>query len=1439
MTGKTSNYKLGIDIGSTTAKAVIFGKNDTLLYSDYRRHHAEINDTMLSISKKAFQKLGQIPLSVVITGSAGMGLAERFEIPFVQEVIASAEAAQVYYSNVRTLIDIGGEDSKIIFFDKNLRPDIRMNGSCAGGTGAFIDQMAALINVPVVELNHLAEKSTNIYPIASRCGVFAKTDVQSLLSRDIPKTDIAASIYHAVAIQILNTLSRGFDVVPQVIFSGGPFAFMPMLRAAFRKAMGLTERDTILPERPELLPAIGAALSPVENILMTQLDHFIDMLKTDQGATLVSKERTHPLFADDAEFKQWEKGRFTTVEKADPAGLDQKDVFIGIDSGSTTSKLVMIDAEGKIVLDYYRVNNGNHMESVGKGLAFFRSELEKRNIRPNIRYTVATGYGEDLIKAAFNIDKGVVETIAHYTAAGHFNKDVSFILDIGGQDMKAMFIDNGMIGNIEINEACSSGCGSFIQTFAQTLKYSVQDFAASACEAKAPCDLGSRCTVFMNSKVKQFLREGAPISDISAGLAFSVIKNSLNKVLKITDMSVLGDHIMVQGGTFENPAIHRAFEILIGKKITCPNIMKLMGAYGAALIALATYKKERDVESRFVGLENIERVKNHQKKTLFCSGCENNCTITKIIFENKKVFYTGNKCEKIFTNRGDRFEKGFNFTEFKLKSIFDRETVPDKKPLLTVGIPRVLNMFENFPFWNTLFVESGIQVQLSDPSTVKVYEMGMGTVMSDNICFPAKLVHGHVINLVHKDVDRLFYPLVVFEQEEKSSKNNFNCPIVTGYPDVIRSAVNPEEKYDIPFDTPVISFSDEKLLKRNCRKYFKTLGIKKRVFEKSFQKALAAQTEFKEKLSQKTSELISKAAAENRNIINMVGRPYHCDSLINHKIPDIISNLGLDHVTGDLITEMDFNDNVHVLTQWTYSNRLYRAAKDCNNQSNVELVELNSFGCGPDTIAADEVKAILQTGGKHLTLLRIDEVSSPGSIRLRLRTLVESMKIRDQLKEFSGIRRKNLPVYSEKDVSRTTLVPYFADIYSGFITTAFQSLGINIELLPPSDRESMRMGLLYTNNEVCYPGILVVGDIIKALKSGRYDREQISIGITQTGGQCRASNYLSLIKKGMIAAGYEDIPILSISTSGQELNYQPGFTVDRKALIKTGLLAILYGDALSMMHQTTVVREKNPGESQALIDKYMERVQEGLLDDNIDFIMDLLGQAVKEFNGIDVNPGVYPRIGIVGEIFVKYCRYANHNVVDWLTENGIEVLVPPLSDFFIQELVNARINRASGIIRTDVFWLFSFILEGRLNKVLKRMTSVLKEYRYYRHFHSINEIADKARKTINLVNQYGEGWLITGEMMMFAEEKVENILCLQPFGCISNQVIAKGIEKRLKDLYPKLSILFFDLDPDTSEANFINRLHFLVRSAKETAWMNARSENIEGSSDAVSADCPN
>mgnify|MGYP000669291869 CR=1 FL=1 len=1432
------NYYLGIDIGSTTAKVILTTEEGKILMSDYQRHNAEVFTILL----KMLDKIKEIidlddTISVLFTGTAGMGVAEKAELPFVQEVVASGEVVKQYLPEVRTFVDLGGEDAKIIFFDDNLKPDIRMNGNCAGGTGAFIDQMAELLNVPVSKLSDVAREHKTCHPIASRCGVFAKTDIQNLISRDVPPSDISASIYRSVSFQIISALARGMDITPKLLFAGGPFTFQPMLKETFLEVLGLTEDDVVDPQKidvkltTEFIPAAGAALRAKTRGVPFSIGDLIKKISASQNIKLAAAATLPRLFANADEFHAWEK-RFDRykIKQVELKDLDGKDVILGIDSGSTTTKIVLIDEDGRLAFTYYSSNKGNPVDTVLGGLQELAQKIKESGSSVNLVRTASTGYGEDLIKFAFDLDDSYVETIAHYRGARFFEPDVSFIMDIGGQDMKAITVKDRIIQNIELNESCSSGSGSFIETFAKSMSTTVQDFAAAACLADNPYDLGTRCTVFMNSKVKQVLREGGALGDISAGLAYSVIKNCLNKVLKISDPKSLGEHIVVQGGTFRNPAVLRAMELVAGRSVIRPDRSELMGAWGAALLSRDLYQKqEKSVESSFIGWENLGLAAAYEKKNLTCRGCENLCAVVRLSYPERKKedgtkaqFYTGNKCEKIFSNQARGSRTGVNLPEIKRELLFSRSGSPvTTSSRGRIGIPRVLNIWDDFPFWNTLFTSCGFEVVLSDPSTQDLVTKGYSSVMSENICFPAKITNGHILNLVEKGVDRIFYPKIRYTKEEYSNVlNSYNCPVVTGYPQVIESSIDPNTRYGVPLDNPSFSFDRKKLLIKRSISYFSELGVPKDVVANAVRKAIKESESVKAELRNRTEKIIKDAEHEGRKVILLLGRPYHIDPFVNMKIPEIVSALGFDVITEDSVPlppQQKLRD-VQVLTQWTYPNRLYHAASWAGHQDNVEVIQLNSFGCGPDAITVDEVKSILNQYGKNPTLIKIDEMTSPGSVKLRVRSLIESLKGRKMNFKGSKIERIQTRIFTKKDKKRTVIAPQFSPFYTDFIIAAFRHQGYTIDVLPMADRESIELGLRYSNNDICYPATIVIGDLIKALRSGKYDLKNVAVGLTQTGGQCRASSYVSLLKRALVRAGYDDIPVVTASTnnrSSRMLNDQPGFSVRKLPFTLTGLYGMVYGDVLAKLYYYAAVREVEKGSAMKLVNIYLDKGKRIIDHKSQKKMFRLLEEAVDAFNALPMHdrPDI-PKVGIVGEIYVKFNPFGNLYTTDWLIAKGIQPEVPPLIDFFLIPLISTQYNAKNNIEEVKLFIIHLLSrAEGYVDRFFSRANNILKQFDgELTPFHSIKKMAHRAESIIDLINQFGETWLLSGDIVTFAEEGVDTIVCLQPFGCIANHVIAKGVEKRIRTLYPQLNLLFLDMDSGMSEVNVANRMEFLVDS---------------------------
>ncbi len=1411
-------YKLGIDLGSTTAKTVIFDSDNKIMMTEYKRHRGNISLAVKSSLESAIERLGDVFVRPVLTGSAGMGIAEKSGSPFVQELVATAGFAESFHPGIKTLIDIGGEDSKIIFFDQRHGHDIRMNGNCAGGTGAFIDQMASLLGISPEEMDTLSADHKHIYPIASRCGVFAKTDVQNLISRSVPREDISASIFHALAIQIKNTLLRGSVAIPKIVFSGGPLTFLPSLRRFLMNAFSLVSQDIEEVDRAELIPASGAAVATAASESEIQLSLLLEKLAPGRIQKVEKSEYQKPLFDSAEQFEKWSEEKAANKAKRTPIEtLHCKPAFLGIDSGSTTTKIVLTDSAGRIAYEYYSNNNSDPIGCVRSGLKRLLAAAREKRVEIQIAGSCVTGYGEDLIRVAFHLGHGIVETLAHHRAAVEFDPNVSFVLDIGGQDMKAIFIRNGCIDKIEINEACSSGCGSFIETFANSAGMGVSEFAKEACRAQYPADLGTRCTVFMNSKVKQSFREGATAGDISAGLAYSVVSNCLYKVLKISNTDTLGRNIVAQGGTFKNPAVLRALELTLGACVTTPDISELMGAYGSALTAIGLAGNRPES----VPLERIASCGDYTSKISECPGCENACRITEMRFAEDSVFVTGNRCERVFSNNGTKAAKGENFAKFKYKLLFNRNTkslLGETK--LKLGIPRVLNVYENFPFWAALFANCGIEVVLSPRSKQSIAELGAGTVASDNICFPAKLTHGHVIDLLSRGADRIFYPIVTFESAAADGSSNcFNCPVVSGYPDVLRNSVFGRARSEGILDTPHISFRDEKLLARAVLRYLRGLGIGSSVARNALREAFAAQAEYKEALALRAAEIIAANEAAGKTYAVIASRPYHIDPLINHGVFDMFSDFGIDTITEDAITfvqKMSIDD-AQVLTQWAYPNRLIHAAKFAASSKYAELIQLNSFGCGPDSIMIDEVRDILDSAGKKHTLLRIDELSAHGSLKLRVRSFAESScapKAQPNPKP-----RISTPEFQKSDKRKAIIVPHFSDFHSSYIAAPFAAMGYRLEILPPADEESRNYGLKYVNNEICYPATLVIGDILKALMSGRYRPDEVAVGITQTGGQCRASNYLSLIKKALVRNGFHNTPVVGVSVLKKSINKQFGFELDRKLLTTQGVIGIMFGDAISDMYYAIAPRELSAGAARAAADKYLSLVTPLVASNDLSGTLELLDRAVEEFNSIEIDTGKQvPSIGLIGEIYVKYSPFGNHHIVEKLVRAGVHVKVPPLVNMFAQWLVNVEVKHKFDIDSRFPHAQLAFAYRMIFNRYTKKFDSSLSRFRYFAPRAGLKELAQKAEKLIDLsTHYYGEGWLIAADIAEFAETGIKNVLCLQPFGCIANHIVAKGIEKSIRDSHPEMNVLFLDIDHGLSEVNLHNRLYLLLRDAMGAA----------------------
>ena len=1400
-----TQYKIGIDIGSTTAKIVVLDACDgRLVYHRYERHQAKVKECLEDFFKALAPVVGNHAVEINITGSVGMGVCERSGIPFVQEVVAATNYVRSAHPETTTMIDIGGEDAKVVFFDGNRATDLRMNGNCAGGTGAFIDQMAILLGVSNDELGRLALNATHVYPIASRCGVFCKTDIQNLIAKNIPREDIAASIFHAVAVQTVITLAHGCTITAPLLFCGGPLTFIPALRKAFVSYLKLGDNDVIVPEAGSLIPAWGAALA--EGGFTSTLGELAALVEERLSIKTHSFLSLPPIFCSENEYKEWLAGLGGKGVRRAALRSGVQEAYVGVDSGSTTTKIVVLAPEGSMLYSYYHDNDGNPVQTVENGLQELRRRCEAAGTELRVVGSCSTGYGEDLIKAAFGMDSGIIETIAHYMAARSITPEVSFILDIGGQDMKAIFVDGGVINRIEINEACSSGCGSFISTFARSLGYSVEAFAGEACKSAHPCDLGTRCTVFMNSKVKQVLREGASVADIAAGLSYSVVKNCLYKVLQLKNTSELGAHVVVQGGTMRNDSIVRALEKLSGTNVYRSDCPELMGAMGCALYAL------RKGAGTGATLDEMTGRARFTSRLLHCKGCENSCAVTQYLFGGGQKYYSGNRCEKVFSNRGEKAEAGVNVYERKMKMLFDRSANVGA-PILRIGIPRCLNMYEEYPFWHTLFTGCGMDVQLSELSDYSRYEHTAGCVMSDNICFPAKLVHSHIENLSQRGVDRIFMPFVVFEKKENDHQNSYNCPIVSGYSEVVKSS----QPVDVPVDTPVITFKDEKLLYKQCRSYLQAFGLKENTIRRAFAEALREQSAYEAELAAYNREVLAQARAKNKLIIMLAGRPYHTDPLIQHKVSDMIAAMGVYVITDDVVRgeNISIADTIY-LSQWAYPNRILKAAKWAGAQrDDVQFMQLTSFGCGPDAFLTNEVRATLERYHKNLTLLKIDDVSNIGSIKLRVRSLIESISLGVRERE---ARREEAfettPVFTKAERRRKLIAPFFTPFLSPLIPSAMKVAGFEVENLPLSDAESCDLGLKYSNNEVCYPATLIVGDVVKAFKSGKYNPDDTAVVITQTGGQCRASNYVALIKRALLANGYKNTPVVSLSLGSGIENEQPGFDIPWLKLLPVALATMLYSDSIAKFYYATVVRECVKGRAAALRDEFLERAKPVIEANRPKGLLSLLAEAAGRFNEACLDKET-SKVGVVGEIFLEFNPFAQKNVTEWLINQNLEVVPPLITDFFTQSFVNLRTKERSLLQRKRLPNAVIDLLYRMVSKKIDKYNAAGSAFRYFMPFDDIREKAARASELITLNAQFGEGWLISGEMATYAAHGINHVVSLQPFGCIANHIIEKGIEKKIKSVFPQMNILSLDFDSSVSDVNIVNRLLLFIDNIRQ------------------------
>ena len=1404
----------GLDIGSTTAKAVVLDKDDRILYSRYMRHFADIHNAARKLVGEIKDTFFGSSFTLSVAGSGALELAMGMDVPFTQEQIACSKSIGRYLPHVDVCIELGGEDAKLTFFD-SAGADQRMNETCAGGTGAFLDQMAALLGIDVAGLNELAKDYKIIYPIASRCGVFAKTDIQPLLNDGASRADIAASIFQAIVNQTISGLACGRKIGGNVAFLGGPLYFLSELRKRFAETLRLSPKQCIFPENPHLFVAMGAAISSKE-LGAAAMDVFDERAKK----FFSSKKKTNdsilrPLFDDKNALMEFKKRHAAhSALRADLTSY-KGNAYLGIDVGSTTTKAVLTGEKGELLFSSYKTTGGGEPVKTVRGIL---SDIYSQ--KPDdvvIKSSCVTGYGEKLIQAAFNIDTGEVETVAHAAAAEFFLPGVDFVIDIGGQDMKCIGIKDGVISSVFLNEACSSGCGSFLQSFAESLQMGTADFALLAEESSAPVDLGSRCTVFMNSRVRQAQKDGAKISDISAGLVYSVVRNALYKVLKIKNMDEMGSRIVVQGGTFKNDALLRAFELMTGKDVVRPDISELMGAFGAAQIAR---KRADKPQSSLLSQEDVAKF-SASTETLRCKGCSNSCILTRTVFPDGKSYISGNRCEK-GESRAKKNGLPPNLYELKYKRLFDyyKPIGADSAPRGTVGMPRALNMYENYPLWFTIFTDLGFRVELSSAQPDK--NMGIDTIPSQTVCYPAKLAHRHIMDLLERGIKNIFYPVVQLEKKEfKEAQKCYNCPVVTGYPDVVFLNIDELRDTSINFMRPDLCVDSNSQITASLLKELARFGVTEKELSNAVSKGIQAQERFKRDVEDFGKCAISDMKESGGIGIVLAGHPYHLSPEVNHGIPELINGYGVTVFTEDSICgmarELKTKETIKVVDQWVYHSRLYRAAMVIANNpafKKIELIQLNSFGCGLDAISSEQTADLLHSKGRFHTLLKIDEGKNNGAVNIRIRSLLAAVESQSNMtKEDANSLKEKVQKTREKPnhvgKDRVLLCPPLSQHHFQFMDTAFAHGGIRLHVLPEGGRDAIELGLKYVNNDVCYPAAVVVGQFIKALQSGEYDPAVTDCLYAQTGGACRASNYVHLLRKSLDAAGFEHVNIFAA-------NAQPGseaspLKVPLSVLWRVAL-AFLYGDLLMRVSLRTRPYELNVGDTDKTYSVWEKKVRENIRNGSWSTFKANIKNIVSDFEKIEIDATPKPRVGIVGEILVKYHANANEHVIRTIESEGGEAVVPDIANFLLYCLfdpIYANMSLSGGVLPR---------VAGELGiGLVERLRRPIKEAVEGTRFGEVNSIDDMGRLSCDIVsksNQGGEGWLLTSEMVHLIESGVKNILCVQPFACLPNHITGKGVAKELKRRYENVNILALDYDASVSTVNQLNRLKLLMATSK-------------------------
>lgn len=1462
---------LGIDIGSTTVKvALVDPITAEVRYHRYIRHGAHQRATTVRLLEDLSRALPGQPVRPIFTGSGARTLAGSIDLPHVQEVVANSLAVRRFFPETRVAVELGGQDAKVIFFSRSPHTgelnasDMRMNGSCAGGTGAFIDEVAKLLQVPVEQFDDLAARGTRVYQISGRCGVFAKTDIQPLLNQGVRREDLALSTFHAVARQTIGGLAQGLEIVPPVIFQGGPLTFNHTLLKVFAERLDLEGEQVLRPDQPEIFVALGAALAlPVIAPETSALDPG-ELAKlilqgggtpasrggSSGGGTYHGSEPSEGVVADSPqqfftapeEQRSFEERHMrVSRDRRTFAPGSEVTVYIGVDAGSTTTKVALIDEEGNLVDHAYSSNQGAPLRVAAEMLSTLLERYEGEGVAISIAGTGTTGYGERLFAAAFHADYHTVETVAHARAALHHVPGTSFILDIGGQDMKAISLVDGIVTGITLNEACSAGCGSFLENFASTLNVPVEEIAQRAFRSEEPSRLGSRCTVFMNSSIITEQKNGKGPDDILAGLCRSIVENVFTKVIRVPNFSALGEKVVVQGGTFENDAVLRSLEQYMERPVVRAPYPGLMGAIGVAMLTREHQQRTGALESTFRGLSMLEAFDYEQESGHICPFCTNSCDRTVIRFADGSHFITGNRCE-----RGTVLEKS---SREELRAISRRRSsipnmmevrerllnrMPEVEVLrppqgVTIGIPRVLEFWHSLPFWRTFWTSLGYTVEVSGRSTREVFEQGIASVPSDTVCFPAKLAHGHLLDLVDRKVDRIFMPMINrMPPENPSTCSDHVCAVVKGYPMVLEVSNEPERRFGIPLDKPLFHWVDQRTRRKQLLDWITgEWGVPRGTAERALDQADEVQEAFRREMHREGAEILRDLEGTDRFAVVLAGRPYHSDALINHDLASFFIQEGIPVLTIDSLPELDQVDLSRTRSELTvnFHVRMYAAALQVSAHPNLELVQMVSFGCGHDAIITDEVIRLMEkTSGKTPLSLKLDETDVQGPLAIRVRSFVETIRRR---RESTGSGRDGhggahaiqqlpepFPVkYTKADrQEKTILAPNVTRAFAHVISAVIGVEGYSIVPLPMADRRAIELGKRYIHNDMCFPAQVNVGETLRALESGYIEPDRAVCGLAKAQCDCRLAHYASLARKALDDAGYPQVPIITTDKDTKDMH--PGFSLGPVFQLRM-LWALGFVDTLESLRRRLRPYEVEPGSINRVFDAAVEDIAAGL-QRSIRTARKAFIRAVDALGAVPLtDEPPRPQVFIIGEFLLNFHPTSNFDIEHYLEANGMEVVLPDILDSFRRDFMRMKTERREFHIRYPFLeTAISGVTDALFDHVAATTARIAARNPRFTRRIPLPEVAQYSEEIVHHTFTSGEGWMIAGEILHHAAHGINAFLVLQPFGCLPNHVTGRGLVKRLKELHPEVQILSLDYDPDTSFANIENRLQMLVLNSK-------------------------